>query len=291
MATEPEQLTTLGDFLLNAPLYQKVLLDDDLKDLSALTGRKPDGGALNSYGPDDPRRFDGFCPYCKKDTTFTITTSMSIPSGDPWNNVRTRFGHDDVAITCGRSDYHRLRFWLRLQRMVLEKVGQYPSLHDIAVNEVRSKYKTVLKGENWSEFYKAVGLAAHGEGIGSFVYLRRILERLVRSRFDDFKELEGWTDEEFSRRRMVEKIEYIGKHLPAHLVSNRRIYSIFSLGLHQLDNDVCLSFFEVGKRSIIMILQDDLRHREELEARTELASAIAAFDPVVSKEPLSEEGD
>jgi len=58
---------------------------------------------------------------------------------------------------------------------------------DIAIDEMRQKYRLVLRGDNWAELYKAVGLAAHGEGIGSFVYLRRVFERLIRSRFDEFK--------------------------------------------------------------------------------------------------------
>ena len=182
-------------------------------------------------------------------------------------------------LLCGRNDHHFIRFWTRLVQMVITKVGQWPSVADIAINEVRNKYRSVLKGDNWSELYKAIGLAAHGEGIGAFVYLRRVLERLVRSRFEQFKAQEGWADGEYDRRRMVEKIEYIGSHLPDYLVKNCRIYGIFSLGIHELDNDKCLEFFEVGKGSIIMILQDDLKKREELETRTGFEQAIAKFEP------------
>ena len=37
------------------------------------------------------------------------------------------------------------------------------------------------------EFTKAIGLAANGVGIGSFVYLRRIFENLVFQAFDEAK--------------------------------------------------------------------------------------------------------
>jgi hypothetical protein len=109
--------------------------------------------------------------------------------------------------------------------------------------------------------YKAIGLAAHGEGIGSFVYLRRVFERLIRSRFDQYKAEEGWTDEDF-KLRMDEKIALLKAHLPSFLVEIREIYSIFSKGIHELDNEDCLQFFEVGRRAILIVLEDDLKRSE-----------------------------
>jgi hypothetical protein len=274
--TQPyEPIGDVGEFLLNGPLYKTFALDPELKAISILCARKVDGHTID--------KFDGFCPACHRDTTFTLS-QVHVPSGIPWDSIQTRRSFDNVSLTCVRNDLHTIRFWVRIWRMTITKIGQYPSLADVAIEEVRSKYRSVLKGDNWSELYKAIGLAAHGEGIGSFVYLRRVLERLVRSRYEAFKDQEGWSDEEFNRRRMVEKIEYIGSHLPAYLVANRRIYSIFSVGVHELDNEKCLAFFEVGKRSIIMILQDDLQKQEELAARSELETAIAKFGPTTTQE-------
>jgi hypothetical protein len=54
-----------------------------------------------------------------------------------------------------------------------------------------------------------MGLAAHNVGIGSFVYLRRIFERLIIKRYTDFKETEGWNDEDFYKLRMAEKVEFL----------------------------------------------------------------------------------
>ena len=161
--------------------------------------------------------------------------------------------------------------------MTITKVGQHPSLADIAIDETREKYRTVLRGENWSELYKAIGLAAHGEGIGSFVYLRRVFENLIYSRFNEFKIEEQWDDAAFKQMRMDEKIELLKDHLPQSLVETRKIYKIFSLGIHELKNDICLQFFEVGKRSIIMILEDDLKKQQELIDRKQLVEAVAKF--------------
>lgn len=74
----------------------------------------------------------------------------------------------------------------------------------------------------------------------------------------------------------------------------RKIYSIFSQGIHELDNEKCLEFFEVGKRSIIIVLEDDLKHNQELLARKEMAEAVRKFSgdpdvPVVSGESAGSE--
>jgi hypothetical protein len=184
-----------------------------------------------------------------------------------------------MTITCSRSENHEIRYFFLVRNMAIMKVGQFPSIADIAIDENRQKYRSVLQGPNWAELYKAIGLAAHGEGIGSFVYLRRVFERLIRSRFDEFKIEEGWTDTDFVPLRMDEKVAFLKDHLPSYLVETRRIYSIFSLGIHELNNETCLQFFEVGKRSIIIILEDDLKKQQELADRRELADAVAKFSP------------
>jgi len=221
---------------------------------------------------------DGYCMHCKKDSTFVLGT-LHIAGGDPWNNVQTRTALEDgLSLKCTRAG-HSYRYNLLIDRMTVRKVGQYPSLADIAIDETRQKYRTVLRGENWGELYKAIGLAAHGEGIGSFVYLRRVFERLVQSRFAEFKDIEGWSEDDFKSMRMVERIELLKDHLPSYLVEARKIYGIFSQGIHELDNETCLQFFNVGKRSIIMILDDDLKKQQELASRKELADAVAKFAP------------
>jgi hypothetical protein len=76
---------------------------------------------------------------------------------------------------------------------------------------------------------------------------------------------------------MDEKIGLLKGHLPPLLVETRKIYKIFSLGIHELENDACLQFFDVGKRSIIMILEDDLKKQQELADRKQLLEAVAKF--------------
>ena len=67
---------------------------------------------------------------------------------------------------------------------------------------------------------------------------------------------------------MAEKIGFLQDHLPAFLVESKQLYGIFSEDIHELDNDMCLP---IGKRSIIFILEDDLKKREDLAARRKMA--------------------
>jgi len=195
-----------------------------------------------------------------------------------------------IILTCVRSQYHTIFFNLNLKRLgdegvwnaetvrlVITKVGQWPSLADIAIDESKT-YSGVLSREDSRELHKAIGLAAHGVGIGSYVYLRRVFEHLIRKRFDEFKAAEGWSEEDF-KKRMEDKIDLLKDHLPDFLVDNRKIYSILSTGVHELDEQSCLAFFPVLKRTIILILEEDKQKAEELEERRALAAAIAAYKP------------
>jgi hypothetical protein len=266
-------LPSVEHLLFRAPLYARFSLNDDLRDVKVLYGRVEDAGGRHVV-----TKIDGYCPQCQRDSTFRVD-AISIPSGDPWNNIKKRAVFERMSITCSRNEGHYVLYYFVVKAMTIMKVGQFPSLADIAIDETRQKYRSVLKGPNWAELYKAIGLAAHGEGIGSFVYLRRVFERLIQSRFDEFKIEEGWKDTDFDRLHMDEKVAFLKDHLPPYLVQIRKIYSIFSLGIHELDNHTCLQFFDVGKRSIIVILEDDLKKQEELIARKELADAIAKFSP------------
>jgi hypothetical protein len=183
-----------------------------------------------------------------------------------------------LLIRCARNGTHTVYFHLLIVDRAIQKTGQYPSFADIAVDESKT-YRSVLSREDASEFHKAIGLAAHGVGIGSFVYIRRIFERLIRRRFDEFKAQEGWADEEYERRRTVERIELLADHLPPYLVQNKKLYAILSQGIHELDEQACLSFFEVARASTVIILDEDKRKKEEEAQHEKLKNAIAAYAP------------
>lgn len=261
-------LRSVGQFLFEVPPYAVYQVPSDnghdiLEEFYGRTG--------------DVVRVDGYCPFCHLDSTFTVH-GQSIPGGDPWNNIHERVAYDQIFIKCARSDRHTIRYYFRIDKLTVEKIGQYPSLASVASDAV-SPYRKGMNDQDAREFHKAIGLAAHGVGVGSFVYLRRVFERLIYSRFEDFKVAEKWKDEEFYAVRMEDKIALLKGHLPTFLVENRKVYSILSIGIHELDEAACLTYFEVMKQAIVIILEDDKRTREELNRRVEFARAIATFAP------------
>lgn len=268
--TEVPPFSGLAELFNNAPLYAQYQFAS-MNELKSVYS----GGGDSTI----PLRFDGHCPFCNKTTTFTLDRAY-IVSGTNWESARItkRYSYDTCDITCARSDSHVVHFWLRLHTMKVQKVGQYPSLADIA-NDESKKFKKVLSKSDASEFHMAIGLAAHGVGIGSFVYLRRIFERLITKRFNQFGDANSWNEDGFNRLRMVEKIEFLREYLPPFLVEHRKIYSILSSGMHELDEGKCLAFFDVMKNSIIIILEEDKLKAEELARRKQFSEAIKKFSP------------
>ena len=196
-------------------------------------------------------RCDGYCSSCRRESTFAYRPQKGLLL--PQNTAGKPQFTGTLAIACARVNYHSIAFNVRIMAGKLLKVGQYPSFADIALDESK-QYSGLLSKDDAGEFHKSIGLAAHGVGIGSYVYIRRIFERLIQQRFDEFKTAEGWSEDEFKKLRMAERIDFLKDHLPNFLVRNKRIYSIVSLGIHELDEDTCLSFFEVLKTTTVVIL-------------------------------------
>ena len=74
-----------------------------------------------------------------------------------------------------------------------------------------------------------------------------------------FKDEEGWSEVEFVKLRMEQKIELLKGHLPEFLARNKKVYSILSKGIHELQEYECLRVFEILKHAIFFILDEDKR--------------------------------
>jgi hypothetical protein len=233
----------IEDFLFGAPLYVAKELPDGL-------GYRMLTGMLS---------VDGHCPYCHSGAIFQRKGDLDISK---LHGVLQRAAVYILELICTRDRVHKLTFILRFVNENVQKIGQYPSLADIANDESRS-YRKVLTPDDASDLHRAIGLAAHGVGVGSFVYLRRVFE--------------NWNDDELVRLRMDERIELLRNHLPDFLVKNKRLHSILSLGIHELSEKECLDAFELLKHSTFFMLDDDRRKKEELEGRQRAEKAIAAF--------------
>jgi hypothetical protein len=260
-------LSSSQDFLFGAPLYAEYNFGDVEDD---------EDNVIRGMFCDADFVLDGHCCYCKRSSTFVRSSAELQDLG----GVRWLIKKDVtyLRIRCTRDREHEIYFTFRIHKPIIQKIGQYPSLADIANDESRS-YREVLKSPDNQELHRAIGLAAHGVGVGSFVYLRRVFERLITRRFEEFKIEERWDDADFVGKRMYEKIELLEYHLPDFLVRNKKMYSILSRGIHDLREQECLNAFEMLKHAIFFILAEDKHKKGELERRRLAEQAIAAFAP------------
>lgn len=164
-------------------------------------------------------------------------------------------------------------------KKTLTKVGQYPSVADFHVSEIK-QYSKLLPPEKLKEFSRAIGLAANGVGIGSFVYLRRIFEYLIGQALIKAIDEKATNEGDFQRARMDEKIELLKLYLPQFLVDNKSMYSILSLGIYELDEKSCLVHFDTMRVGIEIILDEKL---EELRKQEKILAAKKKLDQLKSE--------
>lgn len=120
---------------------------------------------------------------------------------------------------------------------------------------------------------KAGGLFSHGIGIGAFVYLRRIFERLI----EDARAGAQLDEAAFYQKRMAERVDDLKHVLPASVVRFKAAYGILSKGVHELSEEECKRFFPVIRAAIIMMLEERYEAEQKRLAANELESAFASI--------------
>jgi hypothetical protein len=124
---------------------------------------------------------EGHCPECKKESIFKVVWK----GGGVRDHIRPykeRFAAE-VVCRCARHE-HVLQFLLMMHEHTVQKWGQFPSYGDVTEGSLK-QFRGALGRQDAMELNRATGLAAHGVGIGSFVYIRRIFERLIHRRFEE----------------------------------------------------------------------------------------------------------
>jgi hypothetical protein len=225
------------------------------------------------------------CGICNDTRPFRYPFSRGGGAGLPPEKVtHGRIYHCQFACTgCQEQSFS---CWVRISltpESWVQKVGQYPSVADLHTAKIK-QYRKVLSPEDYRELNRAVGLAAHGVGIGAFVYLRRIFERLIEEAHQIARNDSTWDEEHFLRSRMPEKIVLLALHLPNFLVENKSLYSILSKGLHDLSEDECLQFFSVTLLGIELILQERIATKERNEKIEQVTKDIALLTQTIKEQ-------
>jgi hypothetical protein len=89
--------------------------------------------------------------------------------------------------------------------------------------------------------------------------------------------------ETFETLRMEDKLQSVKGFVPSWMVENRKLYSILSLGLHELTDQTCLDAFPAVKLATIALLEQHAeqarREQRAKEAAVQLTKIQSAITP------------
>lgn len=173
---------------------------------------------------------------------------------------------------CAMNNSHHLDFVVLTDNSTFRKIGQYPSVADLSFPEL-DKYRNVMSDIDRKELGKALGLFANGIGVGSYVYLRRILERLLEKIKIDAGD--AVNNGIFENSRMGDKMKMLHEYLPETLANNPSIYGILSKGIHELSEEECLSFFIVVKDCLLLIYDEWAQKKEKAKKESSIRSELS----------------
>ena len=277
------------DWLLNLPLYTPVDVGPDIHD--AVEALLLFEGTLDSY-----------CPECQQNATFMAVISVGTEKLRAEeqrqvlvNRLASIAGAAKEArkiwqlpeflkvMVCTRAG-HLVHFHFVTHGDEIIKIGQYPSLADMATGDT-SQFEKALGKTRLHELNKAIGLAAHGVGIGSYVYLRRVFESLIEDAHQEALGDSGWDEDAYQKSRMKEKVALLKKHLPEFIVQHPELYGILSLGVHELTEDECKKNFEALKSGILVIAEEKLHEIQRAKRYKEASQAIVSVSSQLKANP------
>lgn len=187
-----------------------------------------------------------------------------------------------LHYVCSRDYSHQLTFVLLIDEFTIQKIGQYPSYADIDIPQA-DVYRKKLGRKYYNELKRAIGLYSRNVGIGSYVYLRRITEKLILDALQEAVKEGVVTQEEFEidenkhQRRVEDKIKLLSEYLPKPLVDNKAVYGVISKGIHELDEDECIKYFPVIEQLIKMCLDESIAKKKKKSDEEELKKKLAAI--------------
>ena len=289
-----------AEFLVNQGLYDKIeITEDNINDLCDLIDGKEkiniyckECGQMRVYGMnsmntlmkrDISEKASFGSSLAESLRSHQIIQNMSPKSEQIsvsrdrewyWTNWQTEEATRVMTFPffCAMDNTHHIDYVVRTEGNTMIKIGQYPSIADMEFPKLK-EYDNVLTEEDRREMGSAIGLYANGVGVGSYVYLRRILERILSQARD--KAGDSIDTETFNRSKVKEKIEMLKDYLPPFLTSNKILYGVLSKGVHELSEKDCILYFPVVRDCIFMILDqwEELRKKEakEKEIRAGLA--------------------
>lgn len=217
---------------------------------------------------------DAYCIWCKKESVFRSSPTSRWVLSQWLSQIENSL--QEFGWYCAHNNDHHYRsyYFTAKDSNIIQKVGQWPSAADFQIPQAE-KYRKILGEDQYKELTRGIGIAAHGVGIGSFVYLRRVFENLIEEAHKKAQaEVKNFSEENYTRVKMDEKIKIIKDYLPEFLVENRSLYAILSKGIHDLGEEECLKYFETVKLGIEQILDEKIIQKEKADKAVKAREAI-----------------
>lgn len=289
-----------GNFLVNQGLYDDIeITKENIFELADLIGGKV--------------KLDVYCPKCGENRVFVGEAIQYYWYNDYEDAVEGRLLEDEIVswqrindmknckphfsekpeetwtwtnnfignetrlmvfrFTCSMDSSHHLDYVVLTTGNMMKKIGQFPSVADLSFPELK-EYRKVMSKDDEKELKRAIGLYASGIGVGSFVYLRRIFERIIVVASQKAIETGKIEKEVFEKAHVDEKIKMLSDNLPKALVCNSAFYGIVSKGIHELSEEECLDYFPVMQSFILMILRQWEKIRKDEEDEKKLNASL-----------------
>lgn len=262
----------MEEIYFELPLYKKIIFKDIEEDKNDfILNFLNYSGLVNGYNPE-----------INENTSYKVIFNRERY----FYRLESYEGYHYCDLECVRTNYN-IKFIFLLQKTekiideyttetnyIFQKIGQYPTIADLEIGKFK-KYSTILQKEHLRELNKAIGLSANGVGIGAFVYLRRIFENLIENYHQLAIKTDNWNDELYKKSKIIDKIDLLKDYLPEVVVKFKKVYSIISKGIHELEEEECLTYFPIVKDAILAILEQDYLKRENEIKQKDLEKNIS----------------
>lgn len=263
-----EARNRLDELLFKQGLYSSIVLDGEI---GPLIEKMVLSGTVGL--------FDVFCNKCKKEMPFNIY-KLNLPNKGGVIRGSQGLSADKLSEIYGlravcQRDLNVYYYSVMIVDGKLTKIGQYPSFADISFSELGGIDKSLTDIDR-RELGQALGLFAHDAFIGAFAYLRRVFERMIERAYEGYVENIGRI-EDFEKKKMDQKIALLKDQLPDNVVKNSSVFSVLSLGLHELLDEQCKKFFPLMKSVIFQMLEAEEHKRKALKAQQETQSQLQSL--------------
>ncbi|MFZ5974938.1 MAG: hypothetical protein ACOYU3_05960 [Bacillota bacterium] len=214
----------------------------------------------------DTYNFDAYCAGCNETSIFFSDeevhavrllanhfSGMSKTQSNPSTFIQ-------LESRCARCD-SVICVFLALTADSIIKIGQFPPAASLQAGAFL-KYRRIL-GEHYEEFLRAAGSSAHGFGIGSFVYLKRIALRLIEEAHEKIKRESGWDEHAYRQSDMEEKLGLLSGSFDRETYGKLKSLSgILGKSMDKLSDEECRKHFGKLTSAIKSILDRKLTLEE-----------------------------